>query len=316
MITIFSLVDSLTPVFLFLIVGIALRHFKQITPEADKTLLKLVFNLFFPCLIFSNIASNPSVAEAGNLFYAPLLGFVSTLIGFGLGYIVGLVLFPKDAVAKRTFAFVVGVFNYGFIPLAIVPTLFPEMPETTGVIFIHNLGVEIALWSVGILLLTGSSSLKDLKQIINAPLLAILFSILINLLGIGFHIPPFLQTTTTVLGNVSIPLGIILAGTAIHDSASSARWKNMTKVIVLAPVLRNGLIPLLMLCFGLMLPLSPYLENVLVVEAAMPAAMFSLVITKNYKGDIPTATIVFLASNIVGMLTIPYWIKFGVYLFS
>lgn len=316
MITIFSLFDSLTPVFLFLFIGIVLRHYKQITPESDKTLLKLVFNLFFPCLIFSNIASNPAVSSEGNLIFAPLIGFVNTLLGFGVGYLVGALLFPKDVVRKRTFAFVIGVFNYGFIPLAIMPTLFPDTPDTSGLIFIHNLGVEIALWSVGILLLTGSSSIKDLRQMINAPLLAILFSLIVNLSGFGDYTPTFFKTTTSVLGGVSIPLGIMLAGTAIYDSAKSANWASMTKVAIVAPMLRNGIIPLLMLSVGFFLPISANLERVVAVQAAMPAAMFSLVITRNYNGDIPTATILFLASNIIGMITMPYWIQFGLYLFS
>lgn len=289
----------------------AMRHFRQIMPEADHTLLKLVFNLFFPCMIFSNIASNASVAEEGNLLFGPLVGIISTLIGFGIGYLLGLLFFKRGSVQLRTFAFITAIFNYGFIPLAIVPGLFPDMPQTTGVVFIHNLGVEITLWSVGILILTGSSSIKDLKHLFNPPLMTIIASIIINVSGLGGYIPEFLQNTTSILGKVSIPLGIMLAGTAIYDASRSAKWAGMGRVAVLAPIVRNGIIPLLMLAVGYFLPTSAELKNVIIVEAAMPTAMFSLVIAKNYNGHIPTATIVFLASNIVGMITMPYIIQLG-----
>lgn len=316
MVNIFSLFNALTPVFLFLLIGMAMRHFNQIKPEADRTLLRLVFNLFFPCMIFSNIATNPSVSQEGNLLFAPLIGIISTLIGFGLGYLIGLILFEKGSVQLRTFAFITGIFNYGFIPLAIIPGLFPDMPQTTGVVFIHNLGIEVTLWSVGILILTGSTSVKDLKQLLNPPLLTILASIIINVSGLGKYIPDFLQNTTSTLGMVSIPLGIMLAGTAIYDASKSAKWTDMGRVAIIAPLLRNGIIPVLMLTIGYFLPTSPELKNVIIVEAAMPTAMFSLVISKNYNGHIPTSTIIFLASNIVGMVTIPYIIQLGLWLFA
>ena len=316
MVDVFSLFNALTPVFLFLLIGMAMRHFNQIKPEADRTLLKLVFNLFFPCMIFSNIASNPSVTQEGNLLFAPLAGIISTLIGFGIGYAFGLLLFKKGSVQLRTFAFITALFNYGFIPLAIIPGLFPEMPQTTGVVFIHNLGVELTLWSVGILILTGSTSIRDLKHLFNPPLMTILGSIIINVSGLSGHIPDFVQNTTSILGQVSIPLGIMLAGTAIYDASKSAQWTSMGKVAIMAPLLRNGLIPIAMLAVGFILPTSPELKNVIIVEAAMPTAMFSLVIAKNYNGHIPTSTIIFLASNIVGMVTIPYIIQLGLWLYS
>jgi predicted permease len=50
---------------------------------------------------------------------------------------------------------------------------------------------------------------------------------------------------------------------------------------------------------------------VLVLEAAMPTAVFPVVLAKLYKGDPATAMRAVLSTAVVSLLTIPLWIKFG-----
>jgi len=56
----------------------------------------------------------------------------------------------------RTFAFAVGIYNYGFIPIPLMESLFGR--ESLGVLLVQNMGCEVAVWSVGCWLLTGLSA--------------------------------------------------------------------------------------------------------------------------------------------------------------
>ena len=49
------------------------------------------------------------------------------------------------------------------------------------------------------------------------------------------------------------------------------------------------------------------------LEAAMPAAVFPIVMAKHYGGDPATAVRVVVATSLVGLLTIPLWIRFGMH---
>jgi len=70
-------------------------------------------------------------------------------------------------------------------------------------------------------------------------------------------------------------------------------------------------LPLLFLVAAKYLPLTVELKRVLVLEAAMPSAVFPIVLSKHYGGDPPTAVRVVLATTAVSLVTIPLWIRFG-----
>jgi hypothetical protein len=59
------------------------------------------------------------------------------------------------------------------------------------------------------------------------------------------------------------------------------------------------------------LPASPELKRVIVLEAAMPAAVFPIVMARHYAGDPATAMRVVIGTTVVGLMTIPLWIRFG-----
>ena len=69
--------------------------------------------------------------------------------------------------------------------------------------------------------------------------------------------------------------------------------------------------PALILLFTKLAPLDITLKSVLIVQAAMPAAIFPIVVTKVYHGDMPTALQVALGTSLIGLITIPLWTGFG-----
>ncbi len=70
---------------------------------------------------------------------------------------------------------------------------------------------------------------------------------------------------------------------------------------------------MLILLVARFLPASVELKQVLVLQAAMPSAVFPIVMSSHYGGDPPTALRVVLGTALLGLLTIPLWIKFGMH---
>ena len=79
--------------------------------------------------------------------------------------------------------------------------------------------------------------------------------------------------------------------------------------------LRLGVLPLVLLGITALIPAGPALRCVLVVQAAMPSAVFPIVLAKIHDGDMPTALRVVLGTSLVGLVTIPLWLSFGLRLF-
>jgi hypothetical protein len=93
----------------------------------------------------------------------------------------------------------------------------------------------------------------------------------------------------------------------LHEFHSASGWR----VIGAAVFLRIGVLPVLFLLVAKFLPASIELKRVIVLEAAMPAAVFPIVMARHYQGDPATAMRVVIGTSVVGLLTIPLWIRVG-----
>lgn len=303
-----TVLSAVIPIFGIMVVGLLIRKLDWLTEEADHSLLRVTVNLLLPCLILDKALGNPALAHTGNLLAAPLVGFATTAAGMFIGLAVQRWLRFKEQREARTFALTVGMYNYGYIPVPLALLLFDD--KTVGVLFVHNVGVEITLWTLGLMLLTGGGG-WDWRKVINPPLVAIILALVLNGLGADAHIPGVARTAMSWLGQCTIPLALILIGAVIadhlHEFHSASGWR----VISAAVLLRMGLLPLLFLLLAKYLPVTDELKRVIVMQAAMPSAVLPIVMAKLYKGDAPTAVRVVISTSAIGLLTIPLWLRFG-----
>lgn len=310
--------------------GTVMRRVNWLTEEADRTLLRLVINLLMPCLIFDVIIGNESLRDPANVWLPPLIGFGTTVLGFGVALLFASGFARAAGVQTRaqagTFAFCVGIYNYGYLPLPLADALFD--PGTVGVLFVHNVGVDLALWTVGIALLRHASGAATnggsrLKHMVNAPSLSIVAALLLNTLDPARFMPAFLTDAAALgvgmLGQCAIPVALLLIGATAADHFASMRLRHGKRTLTAALLLRIGLLPVAFLALAWLLfprAASPELRNVMILQAAMPAAMMPIVLTRHYGGDVPTALRVVLGTSIAGLVTIPLWIAGGMRLFG
>ncbi|KAG0602113.1 hypothetical protein M758_11G161500 [Ceratodon purpureus] len=93
-----------------------------ITPSATRLLSKLVFALFLPCLIFTELGESMTLANMLKWWFIPVNVLLSYFVGCIAGVIVALVCKPP----ARFFRFTVvmtGIGNAGNLPLAIIGSI-------------------------------------------------------------------------------------------------------------------------------------------------------------------------------------------------
>lgn len=111
----------------------------------------------------------------------------------------------------------------------------------------------------------------------------------------------------------TIPMALLLSGALIADNINKESLRHGSRTIFASSAVRIGILPALILLVTKIAPLDVTLKSVLVVQAAMPAAIFPIVVTRVHHGDMPTALQVVLGTAIVGLITIPLWIGFGLH---
>jgi len=322
---------------IFCIVGVAVffRRTGRLTQAAEQPLLRLTVDLLLPCLIFDRVLKTNAFSDPQNLWLPPLLSFGLVAVGILFGLCVALL--PKKLNGmetwkqRRTFASCVGNFNYGFVPIPLVIAMievgiFPNDDRLLGVLFVQNLGVELAVWTIILFTLMGKMDGKSLRQVINAPSIAIVLSVSLNLLGnsrlvpdaFHTHVAPcfdFLLMAIKLLGAAGIPLSIILIGMIFaehfHRKEIRERLSCTLKISFWSVLIRLAVMPVIFITLAVWLPCTIEIKQVLVIHGATGSAIFTMALAKHYGGDPKTAFDTILSNSLFTALTLPIWIAVG-----
>lgn len=300
---------TVLPVFAMIALGVVLRGTRLITESAEDSLFNLVVKVATPCLIFESVATNPALREPGNLFLPPLLGFGLTLLTMALGWYVARALGLTIGHGLRTFALAVGLTNYGYLPLPLMDAMFG--PESRAVLLVHNVGVEAAIWTGGVLVVTGLSPREGWRKLINAPVIALIVAVAANLTGAAAHVPALVMNFIHVLAVCAIPLGLLMTGVSIQPHLDDPKQLVNPRVTLTAWLLRLVVLPWVFLLAARYLPCPVELQRVLVIQAAMPSAVVSIIVARIYGGQPLVAVQIILGTTALALFTIPFWIRFG-----
>ena len=314
-----ALFINVLSVFLMMIPGYLVIR-KNIIPEsALKDFSHIIIKVLYPCLIFSSITKNFTMAKVMESWQLPVSIFVFCL----LGYVVGLIYLgffkSNDLQRRKSILFQMTTNNYSFLPLAIISKLYGE--QHMGALILSTLGAELAVWTLGISILNmnkGGFKAKDLKHLLSPPMISIYFSLL---LLVGLHIVkvPFQnfldnslflnysQKTIYQLGQATIPISMIMVGGRMglikfRDLKDVDLWSVALFRLVVIPVLGVVL-------FKQFFHDHPFL-NVMLIVAVMPSAMASQVLGEIYGADKKLFSGTILITHLLSLITIPLWLLF------
>jgi len=311
----FSLPDETTkvllavlPVFCITVIGVFMRKVNWLTEEADHSLMKVTINVLSPALIIDSILNNEALKQFSNVVLPPVIGYATVALGMGIGWLFGKLVKFEDRKVIATVAICAGIYNWGYIPVPLVTTLFDR--ETLGVLFVHNVGVELSFWTLAVVVL-GGNSVRGWKKFLNPPVIAIIVALTLNSFVGHEKIPSFILVTARMLGQCAVPMGIILVGAMTADYLKDFHSSAGYKTIIVSCILRLGILPIFFLLLAKYLPCSQELKRIIIVEGAMPTATFTVILARHYGGDASTAVRALIATSALSLITIPFWIRIG-----
>lgn len=304
-----QLLILILPVFAMIALGVVLRRIHWVEGEAETSLLRLVIYVCFPCLVFESVLSNVELQQPGNLLGAPLVGFGTTVASIGIAWLAGRSLGLTIGTGLRTFALAAGLGNYGYLPLPIMTGLFG--PESRGLLLVHNVGVEFALWTVGVIVLSGLSIREGWRKLLSPMVLTLLGAVLINLTGLGPRVPVMVMEFVGALAACAVPLGLLMTGANLANYLGEPKALFEPRVSLGSAALRLAILPLAFLALARWLPVPLELKRVIVVQGAMPAAVIPIILAQHYGGRPLTAVQIVLGTTALGVLLTPLWLRAG-----
>lgn len=297
---------SVLPVYLLIVTGAVLRKVGIVKKEHDEGVMRMVFSVMLPCFILDKILGSEVLRSGSAVGSALLMGFsmiaVGTLIGFLIARLIGL----ERGNGMRTFALAAGCQNFGYTAAPVVEGLWGG--SALAVLFVHNIGVESAMWSLGVMIMSGERGIPW-RKLLNGPIFAVTIGLLLVACGWDDQITGPLRKAISMIGVGAFPVAILITGCTMIDLVGAE--KPTLKIVIGSSLVRLVLAPFAILAAAKYLPLSTELKQVMVVQAAMPAGMTSIILARIYGGRPAIAVQIVIATTVLSLLTLPWIITWG-----
>jgi predicted permease len=302
-----TVILAVLPVYLLMAGGAALRKLGILKQENDAGVMNVIFSVMLPCFILDRMLGEEVLRNFQVLASGIGIGFSLIILGICCGYLAGKLIGLAPGHGIRTFAIASGCQNYGFTAVPVVEILWGT--SAVALLFVHNIGVEVAIWSIGVMLMSGETGIPW-KRLANGPIIAVAIGLLLVSLRVDHLVTGPPRAAISMIGIGAFPLAIMMTGATIMDLAGTEKpsWKIMTA----SCVVRLAVMPAVIILCAKFIPMATELRQILLVQAAMPAALVPILLARIYGGRPAVAVQVVVATTVVSVFTLPYIITFGI----
>jgi predicted permease len=303
------IMSALVPVAFVVILGFVAGKKKLINAEGAKSLSTAVVNFALPCTLFVSIFSfNPSQFE--NVSYVLTL-VLSITLPFFIALFLGLIIWKRPAPEAALFASNSGFPDMAYFGLPVVMAVIGQqgmLPIIVGNIITSILVIPIimAMLNKGPADASSAASknsissilLNTLKQpVVWAPLVGLALAL------IGFKLPMLASDSLKLIGGISGGLALFTLGILLSFLSPRIDIQVITAVI-----LKNFVMPALVLGFALVFKLEPVLAKGAIIIAACPAATMGAMLSSQFNVATDKIPGQILASNVAAIFTMAMWI--------
>lgn len=289
-------------------IGCILAHYSPFTESSKKLMVQLIINIALPSIIFNGFiqidVTSELIMQLGLMFMVASLFILFCMLA---GWFIARQ-FPSMYNKAKEVAFLSSIGNSGLIGIPLCAALFGPI----GAVFasVYDAGTTILLFTLGIMMLQGQKkiTLRQLKSLVNLPLIAVVMGTLVILFKIELN--PFIKDVSQTLANTASPLALIYIGMAILPIIKTRKKVQVFKIAL--PVgLKLLIFPLITIVFFMFVPLPIHVLQVLLVQVSLPTITTASVILALYGADEEMGVFSSVFSIILSLLTIPLIIYIG-----
>lgn len=288
--------------FIIMFLGYYLRRVGIVSDEGIKNFSLLIFYVTMPAMIIASTAET-SLDQAMDLGQVVL----ASVLSYSLFILVALIvpnLLKVEEGSRGLFRFMTIFGNVGFVGFPMLIAIIDDSAVFLGAVL--NIPFNILLYTVGIYFIIsdkghGHKMQFTLKQFLNPGIIATLFGLVVMLIGI--ELPQVILGTAKTLGSVTTPVAMLVVGGSLYGVNIRQMLKNYR--VLLLSLTRMLLFPLII---GLLLKaigLSPVVISVAMVLGGMPIGTNTVIIARQYEGNVLEASEAVFISTFLLLLTAP-----------
>ncbi len=293
-----NILPPLTQVAFLVAIGAACRAKGVFTHYGTSEISKFILNVTLPIMLFVSGAQSDvaELAYQGPIVF--LAGVLCPLLGFGIGALVAWLfkLPPRQATVVRIGA---ALSNTAFVGIPVCAALWGAQGALLAAIY--DQGINFPLLLLAPLAYRQSTSKNLWKELLLAPMVwGLALGIGWNLLGIG--LPIWIETPLTVIGNVTLPLSLVMIGALAMPNTFAANFLRPLTAFLLS---RLALVPIAVWALALVFGWHSTGVSVIILQTAMPASVTATVMAQEYGAEANLAASGAMFSVLLSLATLP-----------
>ena len=289
-------------IIVMIVIGYLFRKSGILDSKDSQKLNKIVINLSIPSLIFLAMYT----ADLSDIQILAPIPFICILLGTISGIIGYLFAKAKRYSCQTRWGVIVtsAMVNSGFLGYPVILGVFGAQGLIRAIFY--DMGSILLFIAFGILfMIIFKSKSSDIikRAFLFPPLWGVLLGIVFNLLNIEIGL---FENIIDYLSGAAIPLIMISLGLSLQ----ARDIKGYFGVASFVSFIRLVFAPIMALIIVYFLNIGGLERSVIIVEAAMPSAMLSLVLAINYDLDVNVVAASIFLTTVLSMITIPLLIMF------
>lgn len=291
---------------LIILVGALARHRGLIRREQSELLVNVVIHLALPPLVFLIIVRAELEAS---LLLVPVAAFIIHGLLLALSWLAAR-LWGMDRPRTGALLLATAVGNTGFFGLPLIAASGSGFSQPSAVMY-DALATAVITWTSTVAIAnhygrTDGQARVRLADVVRAlllpPTLALAVGLVVNLAGVH-DLPRIIEQPFEIMAAAVLPLTMLYGGLMLEVRGMARLWREMTYVTVV----RLGVAALVGYAVARLLGLGGDVLHTVVIMAAMPTAMMSLVlgVRGGVRADMLAGAVA--VTTVLCTLTLPVW---------
>lgn len=296
--TIFTVFLQMLSLLLMIGAGYVMTRLKMMDAHTNSHMSHMIVNVFNPLLMLASAANAVGQIPMQTVGTVMVIAAAMFLFFIVAGMLLS-PLFDKDPAQKKIYQLMFVFSNLGFIGIPVVNNILGA--EYVVYVSEFMLAYNLVFYSYGIALMDGSFSFASMKAMINPGTVCSILALLV--IAFEIHLPDFIQTAVSYLGNVASPMALVAVGFTLANSDLKKIFCDR-KLYIFSAVKLLAL-PLVMLPFLRMFTREPELIAVSMVMFGMPVGNMPLILGTQKGIDCTTCSAAIILTTVLCVLTVP-----------
>jgi len=287
------LIQQILVMLAMMAVGAVLVRVGMVDEAGTKQLSSIALYVATPAVIIQAFAIEFDPEQLVNALWMGLFFTLALVVSAAIAYLV-------CGKADRVGQFAVIFSNSGFVGIPIISGLLG--PEFVFYVTITMAVGTFALWTYGVLLMSGDKGQISMKKIVTNPAVIALF-VGLALFFAPVRLPDMVAQFLTGMGNLNTGLGMLVLGANLGSSNLGLLFTD--RRIYKACAFRLLVVPAVTILLCMVMPVSAEIRMVLLIVEACPCGAVTSMLAQLYGGDFQYGTGLVIVTTLLSMATMP-----------